>query len=366
MGIHDRPYARPSGRGGFGGGGFGGGGGGGGLSSMRVWSVNTWIIVICIAVFVIDGLLPLSPVVLGRHGTVESLEVLRQIDNPVYGDVPVGARKRPVFNPQTGDVLAEEDITWMHPIEKYMHFSTSRGIASLEFWRLIGFQFLHSHHGIFHLLFNMLGLYFFGGMVEQYLGSKRYLAFYLLCGAAGAMLYGLLNLPPWLFGINLPGLLVNNPATPLVGASAGVFGVIMAGAYLAPNARVLFMFFIPMTLKVLAYVLVGMAFFTVMTSGQNAGGEAGHLGGAIAGFILIRKPHLLHGFLDIVGRMDPTSHHYRHGGGQPARTRAVAKSKSSTPDQAEIDRILDKISANGLHSLTEKEKQALNRASKAG
>ena len=84
--------------------------------------------------------------------------------------------------------------------------------------------------------------------------------------------------------------------------------------------------------------------------------RAGHLGGAIAGFYFIRHPHHLHGFFDFLGRVDPTSHHYRG-----KRGRAVFR--RSTARRGQIDRILDKISAGGLHSLTEKEKRILREAS---
>jgi membrane associated rhomboid family serine protease len=65
-----------------------------------------------------------------------------------------------------------------------MYWDDATGLRGFEFWRFISFQFLHAN--LSHLLFNMIGLYFFGSIVEQYLGSKRYLAFYLLCGVAGA------------------------------------------------------------------------------------------------------------------------------------------------------------------------------------
>ena len=154
----------------------------------------------------------------------------------------------------------------------------------------------------------------------------------------------------------IPGLLFNSTATPLIGASAGVFGVLMAGAYLAPNALVLLFFILPMRLKTLAYLLVAIAFFTVVRNGANAGGEAGHLGGALAGFYFIRRPHHLHGFFDILGRLDPTSHHYRRTGRRTATGRRPAQTEK-------IDRILAKISAEGLKSLTESEKRALREAS---
>ncbi|MHC5114742.1 MAG: rhomboid family intramembrane serine protease [Planctomycetota bacterium] len=368
MGIHDRHYVRdrepPR------------GGGGGPVRAMRMWSVNTWLIVICVAVFVIDGFLPLRWVPMATHFNAE----LTQQPDPealVYSDPEVvlaDRTGRPILGKQLvgtrdGQLVGWRRIQAMPPLQAALHFSTQRGFFDVQFWRLVGFQFLHTHDTFMHLLFNMIGLFFFGGMVEQALGSKRYLAFYLLCGIFGALMYTLLNVGGYVamefFGVTkpIPGLLFNDFHTPLIGASAGVFGVLMAGAYLAPNATVLMFFIIPMRLRTLAYLLVGFALFVILTRGSNAGGEAGHLGGALAGFYFIRHPHHLHGFFDFVGWIDPTSHHYRPG--REARGRAVsaAARRRGAPDRAEIDRILDKVHSEGLSSLTDREKRALHDAS---
>ena len=142
-----------------------------------------------------------------------------------------------------GVVISKGVENAMTPFKKYLHFSTENAIYGLHYWRLIGFQFIHA--GFAHLLFNMIGLYFFGPLVEQYLGGKRYLAFYLLCGIFGALLYLILNLGGTIMsGVAIPGFLINDTLTPLVGASAGVFGILLAGAFLAPNIKVLVLLFV--------------------------------------------------------------------------------------------------------------------------
>ena len=178
-------------------------------------------------------------------------------------------------------------------------------------------------------------------------------------------MYAVLNLAGWAVsagGGDVPAwlgwLLFNDVRTPLIGASAGVFGVIMAGAYLSPNAIVLLFFILPMRLVTLAYGLVALAIVTLIWSGPNAGGEAAHLGGAIAGFYFIRRPAHLHGFFDFLGWADPTSHHYRRN--RPGRR----KLPRSAPGRDEVDRILDKVKERGLKSLTAKEKRILQDASK--
>ncbi len=366
MGIYERDYIRrpPPQRGAY---------GRGGLSALRMWSVNTWLIAICVGVFVVDPMLRPRWVSMGTETTIPALE-WAAIDQSllVPDEVPTTTVRDQFGKPFLGykvlyletsqgrTPVARQHVQRMGLLESFLHFSTQRGFLRVEFWRLIGFQFLHASFG--HVLFNMIGLFFFGPMVERYLGSKRYLAFYLLCGIFGALMYCLLNLSgsvAMMYGadVRIPGLLFNDPSTPLIGASAGVFGVLMAGAFLAPNAIVLLFFILPMRLATLAYALVIIALITVIFGGHNAGGEAGHLGGAIAGFYFIRHPHHLHGFFDFLGRIDPTSHHYRGKGRRLGRRAA-----SAVPSN--IDRILDKISEHGLHSLTDKEKRILREASK--
>jgi len=263
--------------------------------SNQPWSVNTWLIAICVGVFILNGFM--------------------------------------------GNKLIE-----------WLHFSTADGFLDIQFWRFFGFQFLHAN--LPHLLFNMIALYFFGPLVERYLGGKRYLAFYLLCGLFGAVLYMILNLGGVLAGKEVPGLLFNNIHAQLVGASAGVFGVLLAGAYLAPKVRVLVFFIIPMKLSTMAYLLVGIAVWTVLQSGDNAGGEAAHLGGAAAGWYFIRNPRHLSGFFDFLGKADPTSKHF-------------AFRKSDKIQNEEVDRILDKVHRKGLPSLSAKEKKILHEASRS-
>jgi len=263
--------------------------------SLGGWSVNTWIIVICVAIYMID------------HFNV------------------------------VGGVFQE-----------WLHMSTDHAILGVQYWRFVGFQFLHAD--LTHLAFNMIGLYFFGPLVEQVLGGKRYLAFYLLCGIFGAILYLILNLGGILVGEDVPILLFNDTSTQLIGASAGVFGILLAGAFLAPNVKVLVLFVIPMKLSTMAYLFVALALFAVIRGSSNAGGEAAHLGGAAAGWYFIRNQHHLNGFFDFLGKADPTSKHF-----------ALRKRKASHKN---IDRILDKIHQKGLQSLSSKEKKILHDASR--
>lgn len=237
---------------------------------------------------------------------------------------------------------------------KFGFFSTFEMVRHLEFWRVITFQFLHA--GIMHVLMNMLGLWVFGPYVEGYLGKSRYWALYLTSGIAGAMCYMLLNAIAQIAPPGIPLLIYNSVASPLVGASAGVFGVVMAAAYVAPNQVVqLLLPPVPIRIKTLSYVYLGLAFANLFFGGNNQGGDAAHVGGAIAGFILIRNAHLLRDFFDVF-----------NDSRKPKRDARRADKPSVRKDHdAEVDRVLAKVREKGLASLSNKEKRILQDATDA-
>jgi len=308
MGIYDRDYVKdrrdPGSR-----------VAGSRIGSIRFLSVNTWLIIINCGVFLL-----LQPLAAG-----------------LIGVAPNG----------------------MDPLLWYGHFSTSKAffdvvqvpgggsqvVLNLGVWRFLTFQFLHAHW--LHLFFNMFGLWVFGSIVEQYLGSKRYLAFYLVCGVFGGLMYVVLNLLGQT-GLQIPGLLYNDPSTPLIGASAGVFGVIVASAFISPDSIIQLLFPpIPLKLKYFAYGYVAIAALSLIGGSSNAGGEAAHLGGAIAGFFFIRRSHLLRDFFDVF---------------EDSRKKPPKPTKRSRASSAEVDRILDKIQADGIHSISDRERQILRNA----
>ncbi len=359
MGIYDRQYVRVGPR------------SGSGLGSLRFVSVNSWIIIVNVAVFVLSVLtLQIATLVpmdatLRKQVPYSQLAVERGVRNDFGTEVdprtvPVnGSVQRVLIDKRTGEVVGSQKYTLMPVMYAWGHFSTALGFFGLQLWRFITFQFLHA--GLLHLLFNMVGLWVFGGMVEQYLGSRRYLAFYLTCGIFGAVGYLILNFLGNVVFPNAATLLLNDSIhTPLVGASAGVFGVILACAYIAPNAMVVLLFPpIPLKLKWLAYAYVAFAAWNLLRQGQNAGGDAAHIGGAIAGAFFIRNAHLLRDFFDVFRRSDRRGRFPPGAGGRGP----VGRAGRSPGDDAEVDRILRKVTTGGLASLTEDEKRTLRRAS---
>ena len=192
----------------------------------------------------------------------------------------------------------------------------------------------------------MIGLYFFGPMVERWWGSKRFLAFYLLCGASGALLMTVMSF--------VPGLLLLGPATPLVGASGSVFGVLVGAAVIAPRQTVMLLFPpIPMQMRTLVLFFLGIAVLFVIVGSSNGGGEAAHLGGALLGFLLMKSPRTL----DWADHLSPTA--IQAG----ARAGRFEKQQAKHVDlNAEVDHILDKVKNKGLQSLTSREKKTLKQA----
>lgn len=233
------------------------------------------------------------------------------------------------------------------------HFSIQKALYEFQIWRFLTFQFLHADFG--HLIANGIGLFFFAPHIERWMTSRAYFTFYLLCGVAGALFYVLLFF--------MPGFLDGyHPAIPMVGASAGLFGILAAFYFVAPEARVLLFFVIPMRMKTLA-----LAYFTIETLGvifnwHNAGGSAGHLGGALFGLAVLKWPPLK----DFVVRLSQIGEDAPKKGKRRTRDATIVRERNQSPLEMtkEVDRILDKISEQGIQSLTTKEKETLNKARK--
>lgn len=352
------------------------------LGKLGLVSVNTWLIIINVAVFLIATMPPGNRPVAVPWGdfwlnTATAEQRARAVvDSAITLAMPgvpgvfyhprvdpqtvlVGPDGRPMINLRTGkpepQIVGGIRFAERPLVEAVGHFSTGKALNDLQFWRFLTFQFLHANW--IHLAFNMLGLWFIGGLVEEYLGRRRYLVFYLLCGAAGALMYLVLNLVGYLLAANvsgaivsrIPALLVDDVYTPLVGASAGVFGVLLAAARIAPRQIVDVAFILPMRLATAVYAFLLLAIINLFAGGSNAGGDAAHVGGALAGAYLIRNPQILRDFV----RLFPE----RRGAVPPPVTR-----EHRSPIEVELDRIIDKYDHEGSESLTDAERKFLHNA----
>lgn len=169
----------------------------------------------------------------------------------------------------TGDALLVPFALWPLGPSPYTN------VAGFEPWQLITYSFLHG--GIPHIAFNMLALWMFGGPVENTLGPRRYTFYYFACvlGAAIAQLATIHFFQPDTF-------------YPTLGASGGVFGLLLAFAILYPQAKI-FLFFVPVPIParvaVVGYMILEL--YLGVTGTQAGVAHFAHLGGALVGIALI-------------------------------------------------------------------------------
>lgn len=202
-------------------------------------------------------------------------------------------------------------------------------------WQPLTYMFVHG--GFFHLLFNMFVLWMFGGEIERLWGSSEFLRYYVLCGLGAAALSFL-------------GFYHDT----VVGASGAVFGVLIAFGMLFPDRYIFLWFLIPIKAK---YLIGGLAAIEIL-AGVSGGGDGvahlAHIGGMVVGFAYLKWGREASPATRLMSRW-----RRRHleviqgGGGRAPRVR-----------EAEIDRILDKISEHGLGSLTPEEERILDEASR--
>jgi membrane associated rhomboid family serine protease len=220
-------------------------------------------------------------------------------------------------------------------------------------WTPVTYTFVHI--GVFHLLFNMLAVFFFGPPLEERWGSREFLKFYFIAGLGGAL---------------LSFVFIDQS---IAGASAAVYGVMVAFAMYWPENPIYIWGIFPVKAKWLVGFLVGLSLFYSVGGGGSSGvAHLAHLGGAIAAFAYLKSP------------LAPSP-----WGGRPTAKRQRAWKSALTglvrPDQPksleipprvattkrdlhrsldEVDRILDKISEGGISSLTDEERKRLEEASR--
>lgn len=236
------------------------------------------------------------------------------------------------------------------PLREFGAFSIGTAFQGGRVWELLTFQFLHGSIG--HLAFNSIGLIIFGPWMERWWGTARFIAFYLACGVAGALFFSLLV---------VAGLLPCDFTTLLVGASAGIYGLVIGVAVIAPDLRVrLILPPIELSMRQVAMLVMGVAIVTILFGiGDNEGGEAGHLGGAILGYLLTRNPRILGTHRgNAVEIIRPKAF-------RPGAPKLRPRSEVDLAQESEVDRILDKISSHGFQSLTPTERETLENASKS-
>lgn len=265
---------------------------------------------------------------------------------------------------------------WYQAGLKYLMMPASLSRLVTQPWSVFSYMFLHE--GVFHILFNMLFLYWFGLLIHQYLGSRKLANLYILGGVFGAVFYVLIyNLAPY-FSTSVDSSM-------MLGASAGVFAVVVGAATLTPNTTFFLLLLGPVKIVYIAAFYVILSFANSI--GANAGGEIAHLGGALLGYLYIvqlrrgidwglpvQKVGMVFENL-FSGRKSKVKVSYRR---EKTSTSSASpfdrfKSQKTEPEvsvkkehisQEEIDRILDKIADKGYDGLSKEEKRKLFEFSK--
>lgn len=237
-------------------------------------------------------------------------------------------------------------------------------------WGMLTYMFIHA--GLFHLLMNLLVIFFFGPPLESKWGSELFVKFYLMCGLGGVLLSFFFS------------------EASIVGASAACYGLMLAFAMTWPNAPIHIWGIVPVKAKWVVGFLAALSFASAV--GAAGGGGRGdniahlaHLGGVVAGFLLMksgwmtggaaasaggwaRKPErradLRPRWLSFGRRSEPEPSAAPQVVEALERRRAEKRAAKEQADLDAVDAVLDKISAQGIHSLTDAERELLDRMSK--
>lgn len=205
-------------------------------------------------------------------------------------------------------------------------------------WTVVTYMFLHAD--LWHILFNMLGLFFFGPRMEARLGGRRFLWLYFISGISGALLS------------------VFTPSAAIVGASGATFGVFLGYARYWPRERILIWGIVPVEARVLVIVMTVLALYGGMTGGGGVAHLA-HLGGFLGGFLYLRWSE-------------------RHSPAAKFRARAEPGLRTPTPgdverwarirpegmhpvNREEYERVIRKLRDEGVAKLTPSERAFLDR-----
>lgn len=250
-------------------------------------------------------------------------------------------------------------------------------------WSIISYFFFHQ--GFFHILSNMLMLYWFGMILTEFIGSKKLIHLYVLGGIVAGLFY--------MIAYNVfPSFRPYVNVALLLGASGAVYAVIVGAATLVPNYTV--RLFLIGNVKIIYIAGAAILLSFIEIKGSNPGGNIAHLSGALMGFVYIKQLQAgndlgrpvgafltwVSNLFSKIGRRGSMNISYKSKGGTTTTSRRTASVSSSRttrgsrqqassqtnddfPTQEEIDRILDKISVSGYESLTKGEKQRLFSAS---
>jgi rhomboid family protein len=226
----------------------------------------------------------------------------------------------------------------------YRQFALSaEGVfGEFKIWQIFTYMFLHDNSGFWHIFFNMFILWMFGSELEHSWGSSEFLKYYFITGIGGGV-----------FNLILSG-------APTVGASAAVYGVMVAYALAYPDRLVYIYFLFPVKVKYLMGFLAAISFFSTLGASGDRIAHAAHLGGIIVGFVYLKYwtmyfkvKHFFQGSLFSSGESSTK-----------LKYTSTTKDNKTEFYHKKIDELLDKINKVGYLNLTEEEKKLLDEGSK--
>ena len=210
-------------------------------------------------------------------------------------------------------------------------------------WTIVTYMFLHGN--FMHILFNMLTLWWFGPRVESRMGTRRFTIMYFLAGITGALTH------------YVASMFVGGMGGSLLGASAGVFGVMLAFAHYWPNEVIYIWAIIPVPARLLVILTTIMAYWMGVTGGGGNVAHFAHLGGYLGAFLYLLWIDRKRGEFRKVATSAPAEIAQRVDSG---RWKAIDVAKVHQVNREEVNRILDKINAEGIGALTPQERLFLS------
>ena len=231
-------------------------------------------------------------------------------------------------------------------IQEWFDLNPRKTVEQGQIWRLVTSAFCHDRYGIWHILFNMLLLYWFGQRLEQMYGSTEFLLFYLTAAVCASLAYVALAY-------------YTGSMVPAIGASGAVMAVMMLYVIFYPHEQFLLFWFVPVPLWLLLsfYVVFDLHPVLLALAGDRmftGVAHASHLGGLAFGYVYWRSGWRLEPILDRV-RSNTTG-----GKARKFREPVIRKFVPRDVDRAErVDEVLKKISEQGMDSLTDEERDIL-------
>jgi len=222
-------------------------------------------------------------------------------------------------------------------------------------WTVVTYMFVHA--SFLHVFLNMLMLFFFGWRLEDRWGGREFIKYYAICGIGGAVL----TLIFWATGYE--------PDVPVIGASAAVYGVMLAFALNWPDALIWIYAIFPIKAKYLVLILGAISFFSAFSGSSDGIAHFAHLGGLVAGYAYLKQGWKVETRLASLKKDFKKRRLKVVPGGSGGEKQAKSKSRpANADDEARIlevvDALLDKIAESGLESLTPEERKFLDDVSR--